>query len=209
MTNPDVLQKIDRSVLMDAFPDDMSAVARAAAGKVARRLMPRQHTERFSVRVGGQTVLIPARLHFACYALSPWTSGATARAVRALQTRSNNGYERQRAVRDVLSRLEPWGAPFVAALIGDYVIEILDEIDAAVTAETEQLLATFITDNPAFWGTIKRRVTSYWDVYYRHGHGCPDERIYSRADYVGFKLTDQLDKAVAWQRAQRQSRSGT
>ncbi len=110
------------------------------------------------------------------------------RFVRALETRSNDGFERQRAARDLLVTMEPWGAPFILSLVGEYVIEILEDIASAITPENEQILGTFITQNEAYWNTIRRRVASYWNVYYRS---------YPRTKYVGFELVKRLEAAAS------------
>ena len=115
---------------------------------------------------------------------------------RALLSRSCDGFERQLAAQDLMADLRPWGAPYVVTLIGEYIVEIMEDIHAAMTAATEDTLATFIASNPAFWETIKRRVQSYWNVYYRHPRGSETRRTYRRADYVGFKLVDRLEAAA-------------
>ena len=63
----------------------------------------------------------------------------------------------------------------------------------------EQTLSTFIVQNKTFWSTIKRRVASYWNVYYRSnlrgGYG-EGRRAYGRQDYVGFEIVDRLEMAA-------------
>jgi hypothetical protein len=115
---------------------------------------------------------------------------------RALQTRSNDGYERQRALHDLLADAQPWAAPFIVALIGEYVVEILDDIYAAMTTEIEQTIHTFIAYNPNYWNTIKRRVTSYWNVYYRARWLGGPNRAERRDEYVGFRLIQQIEAAA-------------
>lgn len=92
-------------------------------------------------------------------------------------TRSADGFARQAALREVLHINEPWSIPFVIALIGEYVVEIIDDVYAA--------LPDLEKANPAFYKLTCDRVVSYWDLYYR--------RQFPRSDYVGFKLLRQLD----------------
>lgn len=197
MANQEMLTDVGAGMLAEAFPVEHRPAASKAAKIVARGLADRQWTERFSVCAMGQTVSIPARLHFMSGKL-PVSEGDDAWPfVRALQTRSNDGYERQRAARDLLTDLQQWGAPFIVALLGEYIVEILDDVSEALTPEVEQILATFIIDNQAFWATTKRRVTSYWNVYYRSRHVSELRRAYHRDEYVGFHLTNRLE-AVAF-----------
>ncbi len=149
------------------------------------------------MQAGGQSVLIPARLHFASERLQLNETDEAWRFARALQTRSNDGFERQRAARDLMVDLEPWGAPFIAALIGEYIVEILEDISNALTPDLERTLGEFIVENQAFWATTKRRVASYWNAYYRSSWASELRRAYRRDEYVGFKLTDRLEAAAS------------
>ncbi len=142
-------------------------------------------------------MLIPARLHFASDRLQLTQSDEAWRFARALQTRSNDGFERQRAARDLLADLPPWAAPFIVALIGEYIVEILDDIATALTPENTSMLAAFIVKNEAYWITTKCRVVSYWDVYYRSDRSIEMRRGYRRDEYVGFKLIDRLEMATS------------
>jgi hypothetical protein len=200
MTDDGMLTNIDAPLLASAFPLEVQTHAILAASHLAGRFLPRLHprqwTERFAVQVAGQSVLIPARLHFASHKLGLPPGGTPWLIARALQTRSKNGFARQDALRDLLREPNAWTAPYIIALIGEYVVEILQDIYSGVTIELEQTLAEFIVHNPAYWATTKRRVMSYWSVYYRYPYN-EYPQAYSRAEYVGFKLANRLDAAVA------------
>jgi hypothetical protein len=197
MADQEMLTDIDGSMLEEAFPSEHRPTAAVAAEAVVQLLAPRQWTERFSVQAGGQRVLIPARLHFASQRLRLNEHNEAWRFARALQTRSNDGFERQRAARDLLVNLEPWGAPFIVGLIGEYVVEILEDIFDALTPDVERTLGAFIVENDAFWATTERRVTSYWNAYYRSSWASELRRAYRRDEYVGFKLTARLEAAAS------------
>lgn len=107
--------------------------------------------------------------------------------IRCLETRSNDGFQRQRAVRELLTDIRPWSAPFIATLVGEYVIEILNDVHSALTPAVVNALAQFAFENPAFWARTKQRVGSYWNVYYR--------AQFTREGYVGFQLIDAIDSA--------------
>jgi len=196
MADHEMLTDIDGPMLADAFPSEYRSSAISAGEAVAAALAPKQWTETFSVHAEGQSVLIPARLHFASERLRLNEHDDAWRFARALQTRSNDGFERQRAARDLLLDLEPWGAPFIIALIGEYVVEILEDLFNALTPDLERTLGAFIVENGAYWATTKRRVTSYWNEYYRSSRPGELRRAYRRNEYVGFKLTDRLDLAA-------------
>ncbi|MGN6278869.1 MAG: hypothetical protein ACTHM8_09130 [Sphingomonas sp.] len=196
MRDHEMLTAIPGAMLAEAFTSEHREAAMAAGKIVARRLAPRQWTERFALLVEGETVLMPARLYFSEeHAMSAkdvecWPF------IRALQSRSNDGYERQRAVRDLLGFPKPSFAPFIVALIGEYVVEILDDIFVGMTPEFERQIGSFLAANPAYWSTVKRRVTSYWNVYYRARWLNDQGRVERRNEYVGTRLVERLDAAV-------------
>ena len=47
----------------------------------------------------------------------------------------------------MLQHPQAWTTPFIVLLIGGYVIEILNDILAALTSELEKSLGKFIADN--------------------------------------------------------------
>lgn len=196
MGDREMLTTIDGPMLAAAFPIEHQRAALLAGQAAAQLLAPRQWTERFAVQSASDTVLIPVRLHFASNQLALPESDEAWRFVRALQTRSGDGFERQRAARDLLRDTETWVAPFIVTLIGEYIVEILDDVSNALTPELERTLGRFIVENEAFWVTIKRRVTSYWNAYYRSSWASELRRAYRRNEYVGFKLTERLEAAA-------------
>lgn len=200
MTDQQMLTEISGSTLAKAFSSKHGPAALIAGDAVARLLSPRQLGGQFVVQAEGQSVLIPQRLNFASEDLQLTESDDAWPLARALQTRSNDGFQRQRAARDLLADLQPWAAPFVVSLIGEYVVEILEDVSTALTPESTQTLGTFISQNKAYWDTTKRRVMSYWNEYYRCQRvqmGGADRRN----QYVGFKLIAELETA-AFERTQ-------
>lgn len=192
-----MLTKIDGAMLADAFPLQHRTAALLAGEAAAHGLAPRQWTDRFAVNAQGQSVLIPARLHFTSGGLLLTEGDEAWRFARALQTRSNDGFERQRAARDLLPDIQPWAAPFIVALIGEYIVEILDDIAAALTPELARTLGDFVVQNKAYWQTTKQRVASYWNVYYRANASSELRRPYRRDQYIGFTLIDRIEMAVS------------
>ena len=138
--------------------------------------------------VGAETVAIPYRLHFSSDLPNDNGTDMIYLMGKCFEARSNDGFQRQRAVRQLLGDVRPWSAPFIIALIGEYVVEILTEIYNALTPQTSAVLADFICANPSYWQLTRQRIASYWDVYHR--------AQFRRSDYVGFKLLDTLTEAT-------------
>lgn len=173
-----------RTTFAEAFPSELAL----DAGPVMQALAGFSHIDHgsFEVAVLGEVLHIPNRVY------SPGRSAHLAglsplqrQMALCLLTRSTDGFQRQAALRDVIAINMPWSVPFVVALVGDYVVEILDDIDAALPQMQNPVVGRFIADNPVFYRLTRARVASYWSCYYRWP--------FPRRDYVGFRLLKALD----------------
>ena len=145
----------------------------------------------FKVNVLGETLFIPQRV--VSPSVRPEFSELSLQQRQMAQcilTRSTDGHQRQAALQEVLQVNEPWSVPFVIVLVGEYVIEIIDDIYAALPDLKREVVVAFIRENPGFYRLTCDRVASYWNCYYRWQ--------FQRGDYVGFKLLRELD---AWNSA--------
>lgn len=181
---PCMFTAVDDILLAEALPAKLRGEAIQASQRVLGHLHQRQWTDRFEVNVCEERVSIPRRLHFSSNLPSNGETDAVYLIGKCLETRSNDGFQRQRAVEQLLREVQPWSAPFIVALIGEYVIEILHAIYGSLTPQTSSTLADFIRANPSYWQLTEQRVVSYWNVYHR--------AQFRRSDYVGFKLLDTL-----------------
>lgn len=171
--------------LAQAFPARQRKAALEAASLAGRWLDPRYTSDQFTVRVDSETVLIPQRLLLENFRPQPGESAEVRWAGWCLLSRSTSGYERQVALREVVRANRSWTIPFVIRLIGEYVIEILDDIEAALPDIDPALVRQFFIENPDFIALTRARVMSYWNEYYRWR--------FQRADYVGFRLIAALE----------------
>jgi hypothetical protein len=184
-TSPIMHQQISIKQLTGAFPTRFANEAKLACTEVAQRLHEVQWTDFISFSVEGETVTIPYGIRFAEEPSKLSVGSVAWLMARALQSRSTDGYQRQRAVQDIMKDLKPWTAQFVLPLIGSYVEQILIDIDTLLTPQSSCLLATHIQANPQYWEITKQRVWSYFDVYYKHNK--------SKKDYIGFRLIERLE----------------
>lgn len=141
---------------------------------------------RFTALVDDCRVQIPYRIHFSS---RPDLSDLpdTAKLVGAcLVSRSTDGYLRQSALRSMLPQVTSWNAPFVVALVGEYIVEILDDISQALPKMDAAPLGKFLRRNPELLRLICARVPSYWDAYYRHE--------FQRSAYPGFKILEAFSE---------------
>ncbi len=129
------------------------------------------------ITVRGEPVEIPARIYnpYPPTDLAPKGS-LPALAVDCLYTRHHDGFVRQKAVQRILAFEEPWTVPFVIQLLGEYVIEICEDIRRYAETDLPQRpnmvreFRSFAADNPDFIVLTEQRATSYWECYYRGPH---------------------------------------
>ena len=164
--------------IIRAFPPNLAGEVETVAATLASRgatLSP----DSFTVTVEAQAVAIPERL----YVDERRGGDATA----CLFTRHHDGFVRQRALAQVLLLDEPWATPFVVRLVGEYVIEIVEQIDEAFSEQLPRNLAAFVSANPDFIRLTRARVTSYWNCYFR---------ATPRREHIGFRVMDRIEAAA-------------
>lgn len=170
-----------RARLLDAFPTVAYAAASPAIDLVPPADFPQvgllQESNKRpwpSIKFQGETLAIPDRIYNGfpsreVESLSP----ASRAAAGCIYTRHHDGQIRQRALDLVLSHDAAWSAPFVVALLGEYVVEICVDIERFLRSrldgfpETARGLEQFANSNPTFMELTRTRAVSYWAEYYR------------------------------------------
>ena len=127
--------------------------------------------------LAGDPVEIPYRIYNPVPPTDLAQGGSEAAvAIDCLYTRHHDGFVRQRALQRILASDETWTIPFVVQLLGEYVIEICEDIrhyaetDLPQRPEMIQELQSFAANNPGFIVLTRQRATSYWQSYYRRPH---------------------------------------
>lgn len=173
-----------------AFP----VTSREAAEEAIRRLTSwvddtyRQRSIGFDVL--GQNVQLPARLHFQNLPSGDeWLSSLPPPAL-CLVSRATDGFLRQRAATAIVKIKSEWAPPFVAALLGDYVVEIADVICDAVPGFDQALYANFVRENRTAVRRIRAQATSYWAAYYR-------DRFPEKRDYPALRALHEMETWAA------------
>ncbi len=181
------MQDIELEIVKAAFPNELndeveSVFSMFKIGKLG------SHTSYEEIRINNCYIRLPARVYFD--ELGPNQLAAlNEREYKVLCcyfTRHHNGYIREKYLRQLLSHtyLYDWELPFICALIGEYVVEILDVIYENWNFINKSGMNSFIEDNPKYITTIEGRIASYWGEYYMSG--------YPKKEYVGFKLKKEL-----------------
>jgi hypothetical protein len=162
-----------RDAVAEAFPSKLGP----EVDQVVQLLVPSRSAPvgYFEVSVREQRLRIPYRI----YEDPPPPGklddlGELARAaLHCLFTRHHDGHVRQQHAEKIISVDADWVTPFVVALLGEYVIEIVDAVRVGLAAldtlgtRQRRRYGRFAADNPGFMSLTRQRAVSYWDCYYR------------------------------------------
>jgi hypothetical protein len=193
----------DRADLVDAaahgFPAALAPTVRSLlAGWPSARLLAAGDEP---VRVDGEELCLPYRIAGPVVLLVG--DGPVEQAIVAcLASRHHDGFVRQQAVASLLDVPFPWVVPYVVRLVGEYVIEIVETIAAALDLQpgspAREHCGRFVAANPALIVRTRQRAVSYWNEYHRGRFPVLRPRPNDRwATYPAFPLLDALDAAGA------------
>lgn len=175
------------NVIQQAFP---SRLAHELSQMEARLTSPALHrpSDPFQVKADGEQLSIPYRIY-----TEPFPDSEIGRLpvhfialAAAWFSRHNDGRVRERSLRAINSYEPEWILSYVVPLCGEYVLPILDLVWDRRDRFSSSTLASWLCQNSVFYATIRRRVVSYWNCYYR-----PETPDFSR--YVGKRLIDFFD----------------
>ncbi len=169
------------SALRRAFPEALGG----DVALVAATMPPAFHTSMgdFAALVRGEPLTIPYRIYHPEANEQP-TTVQQATIAHCIYTRHSDGFVRQRHLNHLFGANQLWVAPFVLHLVGEYVIEILQDIEQSLHLLDRDIYGAFLSENPRWLPLLERRCISYWDCYYRS--------TISRADYPGLRVTSVL-----------------
>lgn len=181
-------------VVSAAFPSPLQAKVESLVGVIPAAEHPAH--ESFEAVVGDERVAIPGRIYNALAvgdeAAALDTTGALM--LRAFYTRHHDGHVREQSVQGIVEVCDLWVAPFVVHLVGEYVVEIVQVIDTALSDLTverslqQRTYGRFVASNPALIERTASRVASYWNEYYRAESA-------TLSDYLPWRLLTRLEQA--------------
>lgn len=139
----------------------------------------------FCVRLNAADLCIPWRV-YKHYGTSSSASCLDNFIHICLNSRHHCGFTRQDYLKQLLKINHPCVVPFVLQLISEYVVEIIQDILNSWQHLSHNDYSSFLMENQRYFATLKRRVISYWDCYYRWDY--PDIK-----QYPGYLLSEKLD----------------
>ena len=95
-----------------------------------------------------------------------------------------DGYIRHRRLTQLANTNNYFQIPFIFQLLGEYVIELLEEVDKHIIEKNKNEYCHFILENKKYWEKTKSRVISYWNAYYRNNQ---------LKEYIGMQIVKRLE----------------
>jgi hypothetical protein len=147
------------------------------------------------ISIGNESLHIPFRFYSDAPSDADFNSLDAQRQhiLSCIYTRHHDGYVRQEYARRLTTATEPWVAPYLLQLVGEYVCEIIFDLLDMPPLDCNVQLSSFAATNPDFIRTTCRRVISYWFTYY-------SAEIPRFTDYPGYRILSELglwDQALA------------
>ena len=138
----------------------------------------------FSVRIGGEAVMLPERIYHPKIAVTDKLTPLQQELIHCLMTRHHDGFVRQESLARIIGSRRPWACPFVIKLIGEYVsLKYFRSFSKISGVSDTSMYRHFLTENPEFLAITGQRVVSYSDCSGDHRRG----------EYVGFQVLEYLE----------------
>lgn len=175
-------ESVEKEIFLNCFPTTMHSEVNSLLEKL---LWKRKHNsaECFPIKLGEETIHIPYRIYYD----EQYPKNLTNKEILVVDcifTRHHDGHVRERHLKNILKINSSLVTPFIAQLIGEYVIEILAVIKANLSPALIGNLINLKKDNPEFLKKTEDRIQSYWNCYHK--------RAISKKDYVGFQILHAL-----------------
>jgi hypothetical protein len=168
--------------LAAAFPPQLRPDVEVVAQRLTELAPPQRQ---FVVALSTGSVAIPGRVYIEL-SNDRDLSESQHLILSCLLTRHSDGFVRQKRLERIVTDSHEWVCPYVLALVGEYVVEIVELIRANVDSLDRDLYRNFVARNPAFLKLTMQRAASYWDCYYR-------ARFKRFADYPATTIFRSLD----------------
>jgi hypothetical protein len=141
------------------------------------------------VVLDGERLLIPTRIYFnEPYSYEEKTLNELQKVIlNCIYLRHHDGHVRQKRLNTLISMNYYFTVPYTFQLLGEYVVEIINDLDDFIDEANIHLFKRFISENPGYSTLTRNRMISYWNEYYRLGEK-KDIR-----NYVGKRIFERLE----------------
>jgi hypothetical protein len=141
------------------------------------------------VVLDGERLFIPPRVYFDEPNLHDESALSELQKVilNCIYLRHHDGHVRQKGLNTLIPKNHYFTVPYTFQLLGEYVVEIITDLNNFIDETNIHLFRRFISENPGYSTLARRRMISYWNEYYRTGEQ-KDIR-----NYVGNRIFERLD----------------
>jgi len=186
-------------IIQNAFPIEIQREVNALLTKITVETKI-SHKWGDELTFGKEIIVIPNRNYYnPPYSLVNSTLTQIENEIlNCIFSRNENGYIRQKAILNIINSDNYWTIPYIVRIIGEYVIEILNDIDNNFEIINKSNLISFVRQNPEFYSRTRSRVYSYWDCYFRKQFPeiVKGISVSEKDRYVGFRLLNKIDKLI-------------
>ena len=169
---------VESEIILNCFPSTLHTEVNSLLEKLPWKRLYKS-TETFPIKVGAEILHIPYRIYYDEQVHKDLTDNENL-ILNCIFTRHYDGYVRERHLKKILTVNSYLVTPFVAQLLGEYVVGILATIKENLTPALISNLIKLKTDNPEFFKKTEDRIQSYWYCYYK--------RTTAKNDYAGFQI---------------------
>ncbi len=165
--------------------DELRLFPEAGGEALARLAAASTHTNAYEVMFGAGRLRVPYRIYVDRGALEGSSPDVDPILIDALLTRHHNGFVRAEALARLMAAAPAWAPAYVVPLVGEYVVEIIEQIEAALIDQDAATYGAFVRANLVFMALTRQRVASYWDCYWRGR--------WRREEYPGARVLARLE----------------
>lgn len=127
------------------------------------------HPENIEISLLNESITLTGRIFFSepTPELENNLSGTQKQILNCIYTRHFDGHIREKRLKYLLNIDYEWVLPFKLQLLGEFVIEILFELDKHITDNNSRGYKQLTLDNKKYWQQTKSRIVSWWDTDYK------------------------------------------
>jgi hypothetical protein len=152
---------------IESFPRELSYDVNTVLELMsAGKHMP-SHDDIGPVSICNELVYIPYRIYSPVPKLPSQISDVQRAIIACIYTRHHDGFVREKSLTGLFDLNFSWVPPFVIQLVGEYVLEIVEQIYKHIEELDSSIYKKFANENENFIALIRARAISYWDCYYR------------------------------------------
>ena len=148
------------------------------------------HQNEQEVFLDGERLVIPTRIYFNEPDVDRENTLSDMQRVilGCIYLRHHDGRVRQKRLNTLIFKNQYFIVPYTFQLLGEYVLEIVNDLDRFIDETNIHLFRRFISENSGYAFLTKRRMVSYWNAYYRFGENV------DLTDYIGSRVFERLEK---------------